>query len=94
MYTLKAGCKDRPTSLKGRMQGSSVQPHNTTQHNSAAHHSITQREYSPVPTHGLGAGCEAPHDRARALPERWFTNSVGCAHAPVPNTTLREPAAP
>ena len=28
----------------------------------------SQAEYFPAPNHGLGAGCEASHDRAKALP--------------------------
>ena len=46
---------------------------------------------SPVPTHVLGAGCEALHDRGRARP---FNNCVRCPHAPVPGTTPREPGPP
>ena len=74
--------------------------HNTTQHNTTQHnttqHNTTQHNTLSTPQLYSRAGCRvrSPRRQGPGTANRRCTNSVGCAHVPVPSTIPRDPAAP
>ena len=83
----------------------SSRPHRTTAQHSTAQHSKAQHTspHHTTPHHTLStrqlysrAGCRvrSPRRQGPGTANRRCTNSVGCAHVPVPSTIPRDPAAP
>ena len=65
-------------------------PHHTTPHHTTPHHTLSTPQLYPW------AGCRvrSPGRQGPGTANRRCTNSVGCAHVPVPSTIPRDPAAP
>ena len=70
-------------------------PHCTTPHHTTPHHTTPHRTLS-TPQLYPWAGCRvrSPGRQGPGTANRRCTNSVGCAHVPVPSTIPRDPAAP
>ena len=93
-HTAQHSAAQRSTAQQSTVQAQYSTTHNTAQHTRAKHKTEQQTEYSPALPMCWVPRSKPPHDRVRAPPCGWHTNSVGCAHAPVPNTTPGEPVAP
>ena len=65
-------------------------PHHTTPHHTTPHHTLSTPQLYPR------AGCRvrSPGRQGPGTASRRCTNSVGCAHVPVPSAIPRDPAAP
>ena len=70
-------------------------PHHTTPHHTTPHHTTPHHTLS-TPQLYSRAGCRvrSPRRQGPGTANRRCTNSVGCAHVPVPSTIPRDPAAP
>ena len=70
-------------------------PHHTTPHHNTPHHTTPHHTLS-TPQLYSRAGCRvrSPRRQGPGTANRRCTNSVGCAHVPVPSTIPRDPAAP
>ena len=70
-------------------------PHHTTPHHTTPHHTTPHHTLS-TPQLYSRAGCRvrSPRRQGPGTAIRRCTNSVGCAHVPVPSTIPRDPAAP
>ena len=70
-------------------------PHHTTPHHTTPHHTTPHHTLS-TPQLYSRAGCQvrSPRRQGPGTANRRCTNSVGCAHVPVPSTIPRDPAAP
>ena len=70
-------------------------PHHTTPHHTTPHHTTPHHTLS-TPQLYSRAGCRvrSPRRQGPGTANGRCTNSVGCAHVPVPSTVPRDPAAP
>ena len=72
-----------------------ITSHHITSHHITSHH-ITSHHILSTPQLYSRAGCRvrSPRRQGPGTANRRCTNSVGCAHVPVPSTIPRDPAAP